>query len=193
MRRRTAIVLVLGAACAWGAPPAAPAGGPIFIAPKANVVDGHAGQVVARLGKWGLVRGSLAEAIRAYGRPDVCSARAPSSVTALWRGIGLTASFYTLSTLPPGRTGCTYPQGIYLGRATLRGPRWRTSQGLRVGAPAGDIRDAHPTARRHGSSWWIYQNWNIFGVDPAYTPALTADIRRGKVASFTATVAAGGE
>jgi hypothetical protein len=136
--------------------------------------------------------GGLAGAIRAFGSPRL--RRTGEACTAAWPTYGLTMRFYNLG----GKDPCDPRYGRFL-RAIIRGPRWQTDRGLRVGMSSSMIRTYYPRASfRKGrrsywpSGWWLVTRPERFG-DPGFYPGLLAATDRGRVSSFDVRYAAGGD
>jgi hypothetical protein len=137
--------------------------------------------------------GSLAGAIRAFGRPGSLRGSG-ESCTAVWRPIGLTLGVYNLG----GQDPCS-PEFGRFGRALMRGPAWRTSKGLRLGDPVARLRQRYPRAKLHPglrhfwpAGYWLVVRGNRFGYGGTY-PGLLAETRNGRVVSFVIRYQAGGE
>jgi hypothetical protein len=137
--------------------------------------------------------GTLFGAIRAFGDPDSLRGRA-ESCTAAWGTYGLTIQFYNLG----GRNACT-PQYGFFSRAFMRGGRWRTGSGLRVGVPVRWILRFHPRATWHPgerhfwpSGWWLVTRRSPYGNGGQY-PGLLAETRNGLVFGLQVRYAAGGD
>lgn len=136
--------------------------------------------------------GSLAGAIRAFGRPRV--RRGGEACTATWTQHGLTMSFYNLG----GGNPCT-PRFGRFSKAVVHGTRWRTDTGLRIGMASTSIRRYYPRATfKRGlrfywpSGWWLVTRRELFGGGGTY-PGLLAETRGGKVISFRVRYPAGGD
>ena len=164
----TAAVLVLAAIAA--------------AASSAPVVQGD-----YRIGAFAVKRdGSLRGMIRAFGEPSGMRRRGEVCHLA-WRAIGLRATFYNLG----GQNPCARAYGRF-GTATMTGPAWRTSVGLRIGDPLRRLRALFPRATRHGRWWWLVTRRARFGL-PGHYPGLAAKVVRTRVAAFEIRYQAGGE
>jgi hypothetical protein len=137
--------------------------------------------------------GTLAGAIRAFGDPGSVRGRR-ESCTAAWGAYGLTIQFYNLG----GQNACT-PRYGFFSRAFMRGRRWRTGSGLRVGVPARSILRYHPRATWHRgkryfwpSGWWLVTHTSPVGGGGQY-PGLLAETRNGRVFGFQVRYPAGGD
>jgi hypothetical protein len=155
---------------------------------------------VTRLGPW-VVRSNaqptLAGARAAFGRPTRCTSRAPGSASASWHAAGLRATFYTLD-IPPAGPACRAGR-LFVGSATMTGPTWQTSKGLRVGDGLARVQQVYPqsdSVRRlypgisYPAGRWQLEWRNAFG---ARSPLLVAVMRTGKVVAFEVELGRGGE
>jgi hypothetical protein len=136
--------------------------------------------------------GSLAGAIRAFGRPKL--RRTGEACTATWTQYGLTMNFYNLG----GANPCS-PRFGRFSKAIVHGARWRTDKGLRIGMPSASIRRYYPRATFNRglrfyrpSGWWVVTRRELFGAGGFY-PGLLAETRGGKVISFQVRYPAGGD
>ena len=138
--------------------------------------------------------GTLFGAIRAFGNPDSLRGRRESCI-AVWGAYGLTIHFYNLG----GQNACA-PQYGFFSRAFMRGKRWRTASGLRIGAPVRLILRYHPRATWHPgeryfwpSGWWLVVRTSPYGPGDTPYPGLLAETRKGLVFGFQVRYAAGGD
>jgi hypothetical protein len=138
--------------------------------------------------------GTLGGAIRAFGRPTAIKPTSDSSCTSTWRAIKLTLFTYNLG----GQDACSARYG-HFGRATMRGPAWRTTKGLRVGDPVARVRRLYPRAELHRgqrffwpAGYWLVERVDRFGTGGTY-PGLIAEIRGGRVTGFHVRYQAGGD
>jgi hypothetical protein len=136
--------------------------------------------------------GGLAGAIRAFGSPRL--RRTGEACAAAWPTYGLTMRFYNLG----GKNPCDPTYGRF-SRAIMRGSRWQTDRGLRVGMSRSMIRTYYPRASFHTgkryywpSGWWLVTRPERFG-NPGVYPCLLAATDRGSVSSFYVRYAAGGD
>jgi hypothetical protein len=151
---------------------------------------------------------SLADAIRAFGKPSSCRAgRYSGTALARWRLFGIRLRLATLGGLPPGKTGCTAPSAIYINVAYVTGSRWKTTLGLQVGSSVDDLISLYPNAifkrRPLGVLWpapayWIVhvRERCVIGVcNTRYqtVPRLAAHVKSGVVVEFYFPVGAQGE
>jgi len=164
-------------------------------------VTGPAGdRDVTRLGPW-VVRSSgnptFGGARAAFGRPTRCASRGPGYATASWRPVGLRATFYTLD-IPPAGPACRAAR-LFVGSATLTGPSWQTSKGLRVGDTLARVTELYPrsgSVRRlypgisYPAGRWQLEVRNVFG---SRSPLLLAVMRSGRVVAFEVALGRGGE
>ena len=138
--------------------------------------------------------GTLGGAIKAFGKPGSIR-RQGLSCTAGWRNYGLTIYFYNLG----GQNPCALRSG-HFGRAVMRGSRWRTASGLRVGMPVSAILRYHPRAPWYAgirgywpSGWWLVTSTSPYGPGDALYPGLLAEARNARVYAFHVRYQAGGE
>jgi hypothetical protein len=113
--------------------------------------------------------GAPRDIVRAYG--EFCARK--------W-GFGLTITFANFV----GQDPCGFDQGLDTSRllsATMRGRRWKTSRGLRIGDKIGRIHALYPQAQRHGSSYWLLAKRSQYGNLEA---ALAAIAWSGRVHAF---------
>jgi hypothetical protein len=140
---------------------------------------------------------TYAGALAAFGRARTCSlvfnkflGRDRTFADVHWPGLGVTAEFTTLGGLSAGGTACTKPRGVYLDHLTVSDNRWTTALGLRVGDPISKLLCLYPRARRHGSRYWLITESNpAVGTRPLFS----ANVSKGRVASFLFIVQAEGE
>jgi hypothetical protein len=134
--------------------------------------------------------GSLLGAVTAFGTPATRQLRDETCYVS-WPSHGLRMTFYNLG----GASPCG-PRGRF-GTATITGRGWRTSKGLRVGAPAADIAKYFPRARYRrdayfGNGWWLI--WRFYAVGtPGYYPGLLARTANGRVSALVVRFPAGGD
>jgi hypothetical protein len=190
---RTIVLLSAGALLVGAvAPAAAAAAAPARATAKPLVIrtatSPAGGRAVRSLGPMQDRRWRLSSFRTAFGRPSSCGGRTPDFVVAEWRGVGVKATFYTLGL---GADGCV-GRNLYAGVVTLRGPRWQTDKGLKIGAATSAIAGAYPNATRKGSRWVLEFLTSQFGATGVF-PTLEATSRDGVVRSFVATIGAGGE
>ena len=143
--------------------------------------------------------GTLADAVKVFGRPSKCRAHRSTAV-ARWRLLGIKLDLATLGTLPPGQSGCTAPQAIYVSQVSASGTRWVTRRGLRVGDAVERVGELYPLAvatRPKGSFAIIhFLERCVIGVctdEYIDVPKLVAVIRAGRVVRFVLPVGAQGE
>lgn len=133
---------------------------------------------------------SLASAIRAFGRPS-SSKLTRSACTVEWRRLRLRMLFTTLGGLLPGQTMCT-PSAVVADSFTIRGTRFRTSAGLRVGASSASIAEIYPGAQFRSGSWWLVTAVSPFGDQSEYA-VLRALVGGGRVRAIAGFIGAEGE
>ena len=190
------VLALVAGAVAGGASAASPAvrdtGAPASAA-RSFVIDARGSSSglgrVLRIGDFRPQRDATVAAARAaFGRP---SSRGEGRLACpiSWRAIGVRILFANLGA---GDSACA-PR---LGRAQVaivRGRRWRTAKGLRVGATPRRLREVYPGADRVGArSYRIVTARGFAGVDRPYA-VVSARLSEGRVSSFRLFVGAAGE
>ncbi len=145
---------------------------------------------VLRIGGFRPQRNATVAAARAaFGRPSSTSDRGDTCPIA-WRGIGARILFVNLGA---GGSAC----GSRLGSAQVaivRGRRWHTAQGLRIGATPKRLREVYPGADRVGArSYRIVTARNVFGASNDRYAVVSARLSNGRVSSFRLFIGAAGE
>lgn len=171
------LVLVIGAGCLPASSLAAPGSKPATLQ-----FDGSA---ATYLGPLDLSKVGPRQLTRWAGRPT--STKRPgggATCVVRWKRLGLTVFFVQSN---PGLGACAPTADV--GKVIVKGKRarrlFRTSHGLTVGDPAGQVRRRHKGARRHSKrAWWLRS---------AYSPVLgkrfgilVALVARGRVVGFVA-------
>jgi hypothetical protein len=161
----------------------------------------RAGKNFQRAGTYtiGLRNKRFEDAIAAYGEPTGCRAHGSSHAVATWADRGIWVELWTYGLMPEGETGCTSPDLIWVSEIRLMDRRWTTSLGVSVGDPTTKLRKRYPKAlyedRRAGgprSQYWLVKRHGPClgdctpqeqrdGID---YPALTAQVRNGRVVAF---------
>lgn len=147
-----------------------------------------------RIGGWNVMRaGSLAGAIRTFGRPSACRLPFVNFAVATWGRIGLTGHFGSYGPLPsPDETACSAPRYVKLDRARCDSPRCVTIEGLSPGDSVATLRRLYPDAERHGRVYWLVTTPSIVG-DRHIEPVLFATAGRDAVRSLTVVVRLAGD
>jgi hypothetical protein len=135
--------------------------------------------------------GTLGGARAAFGEPSSRVLRG-GVCHVDWRSAGVRMTFYNLG----GESPCDSRTGRF-GTAVITGPRWRTSKGLRIGAPSASVGRFFPRARYridayYGAGWWLVVRTTPFGLGDEY-PGLLARVRGSRVTAFVIRYQAGGE
>ena len=134
--------------------------------------------------------GSLRGAIRALGQPSRIVSTSSITCRVSWRGLGVRMGFYNLG----GADACS-PRFGRFSHAVVRGLRWRTERGLRVGDPVRRLRALYPNARfrsrvPYAVGWWLVARTSPNG---GRYPGLLARIRDGRVSALLVRYPAGGD
>jgi hypothetical protein len=147
---------------------------------------------VARIGAFHPSRSpTLAAAIRVFGNPTSRRILTNNDCQVDWRRVRLRIQFANFGGHGPGETTCS-PS---VGRAqafTVRGSRFRTSAGLRVGDQTTSIRRLYPAAELRDGSWWLITAVSPFGDQSEY-PVLRAIVSGGRVRAIAGWIGAAGE
>jgi hypothetical protein len=136
---------------------------------------------------------TIARATAAFGAP--AKIRLDGKVLCIvdWTALGLRGNFVNLGGPVPGETTCS-PDVGKLQSAEVRGAGLQTPAGLRVGATVARLQKLHPSARRHGSTWWLATAPNVFGGDGSGRfPIVRANVKAGKVSALVLWIGAAGE
>lgn len=139
--------------------------------------------------------GTLAGAISAFGEPNSRRPVFSEACTVTWRSYGLTILFNNFG----GQNPCS-PQYGYFSRAIMRGQRWRSAHGLRIGMSSSRVRRYYPHAIwRTGlrgywpTGWWLITRTSPFGSGNTSYPGLLAEARKGRIVSLQVRFPAGGD
>ena len=134
---------------------------------------------------------TIGAAVRAFGEPSSRRLLSNETCVVKWRRLGLRINFVNLGGAPPGLTTCS--DG--LGRAqsvVIKGRRFRTWKGLRVGMSREQVLRRHPAAEPRGNKWWLRTAVSPFGDGSEY-PVLAAVGRAGRIVAFEGWIGAAGE
>jgi hypothetical protein len=186
------------AACATigGSSAASPAGvetGVPASAARSFVIDARGSATglgrVLRIGDFRPQRDATVAAARAaFGRPSSTGAGRNACPIA-WRGIGIRILFANF-----GAGSACAPRLGSAQVAVVRGRRWSTAQGLRVGATPKRLREVYPGADRVGArSYRIVSARRVFGESNGRYAVVSARLSDGRVSSFRLFVGAAGE
>jgi hypothetical protein len=178
------LALAVAAAYALSVTPAAPAATTFSI----RTSDGF----VARIGGFHPRRSAtLASAISTFGTPSSRRFRGDSGCEVRWRSLHLRMTFYNLGAAPIGTTTCTPSVGL-ANDFTVRGPRFRTSAGLRVGDASSRITELYADAELHDGAWWLVSAYSNIGEGGDY-PVLRAIVAAGRVRAIAGVIGGAGE
>jgi hypothetical protein len=133
----------------------------------------------------------LSAAIRAFGRPTHVQ-RKGHACQVSWRPLRLKILFENFGGAPAGQTTCTPT----VGRAqsfVARGPRFRTTKGLRVGQSSSQIPERHPSAVFADGFWALVTAQFPFGSSDEESPVLSALTKDGRVSALAGYIGGAGE
>jgi hypothetical protein len=186
MRHRLALAIVAAALALTVAPPVAGAASRSF---TVRIGD----YLVKEIGPFHPRRdATLRAAIDAFGRPSSRHLRRYGSCVVKWRRLRLRIEFANFGGRGPGQTTCT--PGVGLAQSlVIKGRRFRTWRGLRVGDSENALVRRHPAAEWRRGAWWLRTAASPFGDGSDY-PVLRATVGpRAHVTSFTGWIGAAGE
>lgn len=145
--------------------------------------------VVSRIGPYKpRATPSLAAAERAFGRASTSGGDRGEACTARWRKLRLRILFANFGGQPACSAG-------FAQTFTVRGKRFRTWKGLRVGARTSSIRRRHPKAEFRDGSWWLQTAKSPFGGEgeDAEYGVVRAIIGGGRVRALSGWIGAAGD
>jgi len=120
---------------------------------------------------------TVAQAVERFGEPESRNgAGSRDRCTLRWPSLGLTMETFEASS---SERACG-SEGKHVS-STLRGERWETSEGLKVGDPTARLRELYPGAVQQGNLWWLTTR-QFVGLD---FPGLEVRVENGSVVSFT--------
>ncbi len=154
--------------------------------------SGGLGGSVTRLGAFRVRRDpTIRGAQRVFGRPSSRRLDRSGTCTVAWRRLRLRIYFANFGGTLPGQTTCTST----VGRAqsfVVRGRRFETWRGLRVGDPSREVLDRHPRAQFLQGRWWLTFAESPYGDGGEY-PSLYATVSGGRVNALKGWIGAAGE
>jgi hypothetical protein len=160
-----AVAVLLGAA--------APAG-----AFTINVAGGKVGGHVSGIGDFRPgVDPSIAAASRVFGRPSSRELTTDNSCDVRWARLRLRITFANFGLPGPGQTVCS-DRASNAQTFRVRGRRFRTWNGLRVGASEERILELHPRAEFRQGSWWLKKTISPFGAGDVEFAVVDAPLTR---------------
>jgi len=150
------------------------------------------GGAVARIGAFQPRRDpSIAAAQRVFGQASSRKLIDNDSCQVDWGRLRLRIYFSNFGLAPAGQTTCS-PR---VGRAqsfSLRGRRFRTWEGLRVGQRSQMIEQRHSSAEFVDGSWWLRRATSPFGDESDYA-VVRAITSNGRVSAIAGWIGAAGE
>jgi hypothetical protein len=147
---------------------------------------------VARIGAFHPSRSpTIAAATRVFGRPSSRRLATHGGCVVDWRRLRLRIDFENFGAAGPGKTTCSSSVG-QAQSFTVRGSRFETSAGLRVGQSSSSILKRHPSADFREGKWWLVTAVSPFGDQSEYA-VLAATVSGGRVRSLAGWIGAAGE
>lgn len=150
---------------------------------------------------------TLRGATSVFGEPSQCRILPVTKFSSVrWKELGLRMEFGSYGSYPRGGNACTSRANARLSRVYIRGARWRTSRGLRIGDTQQRLTELYPYANHVRATdvdwagadperwrgWWLVVRVTHLGEFHAY-PALLATTKRGRVSEFVVHVGAEGD
>jgi hypothetical protein len=159
-----------------------------------NVAGGNVGGHVSSIGDFRPSRdATIAAAAQVFGRPSSRTRTSDISCDVRWKRLRLEMTFTSFGGIAPGQTACS-------NRATkaqtfrVRGRRFPTWQGLRVGMRESRVQKLHPSARFRGGRWWVKTTRSIVGDPTSRFPVVEAFVDdAGRVRSLRGWIGAAGD
>lgn len=159
-----------------------------------NVAGGNVGGHVSSIGDFRPSSDpTIAAAARVFGRPSSRTRTSDISCDVRWRRLRLRITFASFGGIPAGQTACS-------DRATksqsfrVRGRRFPTWNGLRVGAPESRVQELHPSARFRRGSWWIKTTRSVVGDPTTRFPVVDATVNdAGRIRAIRGWIGAAGD
>jgi hypothetical protein len=130
---------------------------------------------------------TIAAATRAFGAPSSRKLTDPVVCRVRWRALKLTIYFANLG----GQDPCSDEFGL-AGSVVVKGSRFRTWKGLRVGNRGSAVKKKHPAARFREGTWWLKTATSQIG-DGSEFGVLRATVSSGKVRRFDGVIGAAGD
>lgn len=147
--------------------------------------------VVTRIGALDLRQGgTLGQAMRVFGRPSRTDPVGDGSDAChvTWSRLRLEVVFANFGLA----NACTRGGGRFQ-TATIRGSRFRTARGVRVGSRSSTIPVKHREATFVRGSWWIATHPVPFSAGDEPQPTIRALVRAGRVHALSLWVGAAGD
>ena len=159
-----------------------------------NVAGGQVGGYVSGIGEFHPYRDpSIAAAAREFGRPSSRKLTSDNSCDVRWSDLGLRITFANFGLPGPGQTVCS-DRASNAQTFRVRGRRFRTWKGLRVGQREESIFDRHPTAEFRRGTWWLKTSISVYGPSDQEFPVVDATIgAAGRVKAIRGWIGAAGD
>lgn len=147
---------------------------------------------VSRIGAWRISRDpTIRAAARVFGKPSSRTLKESYLCQVDWRRLRLRIYFANFGVTPRGQSTCS-PSVGKAGSFTVRGRRFRTWEGLRVGHRSNTILDRHHSAEFRRGTWWLRTAVSPFGDEAEY-PVVEALVADGRVRILRGRIGAAGE
>jgi hypothetical protein len=133
---------------------------------------------------------SIPAAERVFGPASSRRENSDLSCIVRWKRLGLEILFTSFDSPGPSRCRGT------IGRAQtfkVRGKRFRTWHGLRVGQPESAVKRRHPGARFRRGAWWLKTAVSSFGDPDAEFAVVDAKVKDGRVSVLRGWIGAAGD
>jgi hypothetical protein len=132
----------------------------------------------------------IAAAERAFGPSSSRRATSNSSCDVRWNRLRLKITFANFGA--PGVSTCRSDIGLAQS-FVVRGKRFRTWHGLRVGQRESSVRRRHSSARLRNGAWWLKSAVSPFGDGETEYAVLSATVKGGRVRALRGWIGAAGE
>jgi hypothetical protein len=184
MRTRTLIALTTTAGALYAVPASAH---------TINVAGGSVGGHVSSIGDFRPSSDpTIAAAKRVFGRPSSRTRTSDLSCDVRWSSLRLRITFTNFGGVPPGQTIC----GNRASKAqtfAVRGRRFPTWKGLRVGNREERVLERHPKAEFRRGRWWIKTTRSLVGGGDEF-PVVDATLNSaGRIKAIRGWIGAAGD
>jgi hypothetical protein len=159
-----------------------------------NVAGGSVGGHVSSIGDFRPSSDpTIAAAARVFGRPSSRTRTSDISCDVRWRRLRLKITFASFGGIPPGQTACSN-RTTKAQTFRVRGRRFPTWKGLRVGNRESRVQELHPRARFRGGRWWVHTTRSIVGDPTSRFPVVEAFVNSaGRIRAIRGWIGAAGD